>query len=76
MGDWRTLTAFLHFPLTKIQGEIMGIKTIAGVWMCTLAMTAMAAFSSPKADDVEVQAKLSKTEYTICSALETQNFCE
>lgn len=54
----------------------MGIKTLVGVWMCTLALTAMAAFVKPGQAEVRAQPQLSDAQKAICSALEVQSFCE
>ena len=54
----------------------MGVKTIVGVWLCTVAVTAMAAFSSPVQTTGSDKEVLTKAESTMCSALEVLNTCE
>lgn len=53
----------------------MGTKTIVGVWMCTVALTAMAAFLSPNSTAKNSQPELNNTASTVCSALEAQSTC-
>jgi len=53
----------------------MGIKTILGLWLCTVTLTAMAAFSSPNGAD-DSQKALTKAENTMCTALEALNTCQ
>jgi hypothetical protein len=54
----------------------MGMKTLVGAWACTLALTTMAAFASPRQTDEGIKPQLSEAQKSICSALEEQSFCE
>ena len=54
----------------------MGMKTLVGAWLCTLAFTVMAGVAITKQPEDVPQSHLTDGQKSICSVLEVQSFCE